>query len=190
MAYQYVDVVRYRSLWISHQMTNPAYIQQLLQTNVANYRKGRDYQILKSSLGEGLLISEGALWQRQRKMTQPSFQSHQVGSFVRIMDEHTERLLRRWERYAAEQRAFDVVPELMHLTLNIASQALFTTNLDSEIEVIREALEVGREYSVDRAWSLIRVPQNIPTRRNREYLHALGKFHQIIDRMIAARHHA
>jgi cytochrome P450 len=189
-ALEHGDVVRYRGLWVTHQLSNPADIQQVLQTNVANYRKGRDYQILKSSLGEGLLISEGELWQRQRKMTQPSFQSHRVGSFVRIMDEHTETLLRRWDRYAAEQRVFDVVPELMHLTLNIASQALFTTNLDSEIEVIREALEVGREYSVDRAWSLIRMPQNIPTRRNREYLQALGRFHQIVDRMIAARHHA
>lgn len=187
-ALRYGDVVRYRSLWTTHQLSNPADIQQVLQTHVANYRKGRDYQILKSSLGEGLLTSEGELWQRQRKMTQPSFQSHQVGSFVRIMDEHTEVLLRRWDRYADEQQPFDVVPELMHLTLNIASHALFTTNLDSEIEVIREALEIGREYSVDRAWSIIRLPQSIPTSRNRRYLHALAKFHRVIDRMIAARH--
>src|SRR5258708_6247427 len=189
-ALQYGDVVRYRSLWTTHQLSNPADIQQVLQTNVANYRKGRDYQILKSSLGEGLLISEGELWQRQRKMTQPSFQSQQVGSFVRIMDEHTEVLLQRWDRYAAEQQVFDVVPELMHLTLNIASHAFFTTNLDSEIEVIREALEVGREYSVDRAWSLIRIPESVPTPRNRRYSQALGKFHRVIDQMIAARHRA
>jgi cytochrome P450 len=189
-ALQYGDVVRYRSLWTTHQLSNPADIQQVLQTNVANYRKGRDYQILKSSLGEGLLISEGELWQRQRKMTQPSFQSHRVGSFVRIMDEHTEMLLQRWERYASDQEAFDVTPELMHLTLNIASQALFTTNLDSEIEVIREALEIGREYSVDRAWSIIRLPQKVPTSRNRRYSTALGKFHRVIDQMIAARRDA
>jgi cytochrome P450 len=187
---QYGDVVRYRSLWVTHQLTNPAGIQQVLQTNVANYRKGRDYQILKSSLGEGLLISEGETWQRQRKMTQPSFQSHRVGSFVQIMAEHTEILVRRWESYAAKQQAFDVTPELMHLTLNIASHALFTTNLDSEIEVIREALEIGREYSVDRAWSIIRLPEEIPTPRNRKYANALRKFHRIIDQMIVARRRA
>jgi cytochrome P450 len=186
-ALQYGDVVRYRSLWTSFQLSNPADIQQVLQTNVANYRKGRDYQILKSSIGEGLLISEGALWQRQRKMTQPSFQSHRVGSFVRIMAEHTERLFERWERQATGQQIFDVTPDLMHLTLNIASETLFTTNLDSEIEVIRTALEVGREYSVDRAWSLIRLPEEIPTPRNRRYSNALRKFHRIIDQMIAAR---
>ena len=186
---QYGDVVRYRSLWTTHQLTNPADIQYVLQTNVANYRKGRDYQILKSSLGEGLLISEGELWQRQRKMTQPSFQSHKVGSFVRIMAEHTEKLVCRWEHLAAEQQPFDVVPELMHLTLNIAGEALFTTNLDSEIEVIREALEVGREYSVDRAWSLIRLPEKIPTPRNRRYSNAVRKFHRVVDQMIAARRH-
>ena len=189
-ALQYGDIVRYRSLWTSFQLSNPADIQQVLQTNVANYRKGRDYQILKSSIGEGLLISEGALWQRQRKMTQPAFQSHRVGSFVRIMADHTEKLMHKWERHAAGQQTFDVTPDLMHLTLNIASEALFTTNLDSEIEVIRNALEVGREYSVDRAWSIIRLPEEIPTPRNRRYLNALRKFHRIIDQMIAGRRQA
>src|SRR5258708_8925469 len=69
-ALQYGDVVRYRSFWITHQLSNPADIQQVLQSNFANYRKGRDYQILKSSLAEGLLISEGALCQRHRTTTQ------------------------------------------------------------------------------------------------------------------------
>jgi cytochrome P450 len=187
-ALQHGDVVRYGTPWITHQLSNPADIQQVLQTKVANYRKGRDYQILKSSLGEGLLISEGELWQRQRKMTQPSFQSQRIAGFVRIMDEHAQRMVERWERYAVQQQAFDVVPEFMHLTLNIASQAMFSTNLDSDTEVIREALEVGREYSVDQAWAIIKLPPSLPTRRNREYTRAIRNFHQIIDRIIAARH--
>jgi len=187
-ALKYGDVVRYRALWITHQLTNPAHIQRVLQSNFSNYRKGRDYHILKSSLGEGLLTSEGALWQRQRKMTQPALHSQQVASFIRIMETFALALLAKWEHFASNGEAFDIVPDLMHLTLNIASQALFTSSLEAETEIIREALAVGRNYSVDRAWSVVRLPQSFPTPGNRRFHKALADFHGVIDRMIAARH--
>lgn len=186
----YGDVVRYRSVWSAYQLSHPDHIQQVLQSNFANYRKGRDYSILRLSLGDGLLNSEGARWQRQRKMTQPAFQSQQVASFVRIMDEHALALLKRWEVLAAEKQVFDVVPELMGLTLNIVSQALFTANLESDAAAIQEMLAVGRKYSVNRAWSVVALPLAVPTRRNREYRRSIADFHGIIDRIIAARRRA
>jgi cytochrome P450 len=148
-ALDYGDIVRYRGVWVSHQLSHPDHIQQVLQGNFANYRKGRGYKILKLSLGEGLLTSEGALWQRQRKMTQPSFQGQQVASFTGAMAENALAMLRRWERHAAQGEAFDVVPDFMGLTLNIAAQALFTTNLEADAESIRRTLDIGRDYSVD-----------------------------------------
>src|SRR6266849_1499359 len=150
-ALQFGDIVRYRGLWITHQLSHPDHIQQVLQTNVANYRKGRDYRILKLSLGEGLLTSDGALWQRQRKMTQPAFHSTQIAGFVRIMEKHAVAMMEQWEALAASGEAFDVLPYLMRLTLNIVSEALFSTNLESDIAVIKDTLDVGREYTVGRA---------------------------------------
>jgi cytochrome P450 len=186
-ALTYGDVVRYRGVWTSHQLSHPDHIQHVLQGNVANYRKGRGYKILRLSLGEGLLTSEGALWQRQRKMTQPSFQGQQVASFAVTMAENAEAMLRRWESNAGQHTVFDVVPEFMRLTLNIAAQVLFTTNLEADAESIRRTLDIGRDYSVDRAWSIFPPPLSIPTRRNREYRGALANIHGIIDRIIAAR---
>jgi cytochrome P450 len=186
-ALTYGDVVRYRGVWITHQLSHPDHIQQVLQGNFANYRKGRGYKILKLSLGEGLLTSEGTLWQRQRKMTQPSFQGQQVASFVGTMAENTLAMLRRWESNAQQNTVFDIVPDFMRLTLNIAAQVLFTTNLEGDAESIRRTLDIGRDYSVDRAWSIFPPPLSIPTRRNREYRSALANIHGIIDRIIAAR---
>ena len=184
------DVVRYRGLWITHQITRPEHILQVLQTNATNYRKGRDYRILKLSLGEGLLTSEGALWQRQRKMTQPAFHSQQIAGFLRIMEEQASAMLANWEDHAKRAELFDVVPELMRLTLNIVSQALFTTSLDADRDRIQRALTVGRDYSVERAWSVIRLPQWMPTPTNRRYRTSLAGFHEVIDRMIADRQNA
>jgi len=186
-ALTYGDVVRYRGLWISHQLSHPDHIQQVLQGNVANYRKGRGYKILKLSLGEGLLTSEGALWQRQRKMTQPSFQGQQVASFVATMADNALAMLRRWENNAQQHTVFDVVPDFMRLTLNIAAQVLFTTNLEADTESIRRTLDIGRDYSLERAWSIFPLPLSVPTRRNREYRGALAHIHGIMDRIIAGR---
>ncbi len=190
MALQYGDVVRYRGMWITHQLSHPDHIQHVLQGNYANYTKGRGYRILKLSLGEGLLTSEGALWQRQRKMTQPSFQSQQVSSFVGAMTENALGMLRRWEQHAAQGETFDVVPDFMRLTLNIAAQVLFTANLEADAESIRRTLEIGRDYSVERAWQLFPPPLSWPTRRNREYRAALAHIHSIIDRIVAERRSA
>ena len=189
-ALKYGDVVRYRGVWITHQLSHPDHIQHVLQSNFANYRKGRGYKILKLSLGEGLLTSEGALWQRQRKMTQPSFQGQQVASFVATMAENAQAMLRRWEVHASQQTVFDVVPDFMRLTLNIAAQVLFTTNLEADAESIRRTLEIGRDYSVDRAWSIFPPPLGLPTKRDREYRGALAHIHGIIDRIIAERRRA
>jgi cytochrome P450 len=189
-ALTYGDVVRYRGVWVSYQLSHPDHIQQVLQSNFANYRKGRGYKILKLSLGEGLLTSEGALWQRQRKMTQPSFQGQQVASFVAAMAENAAAMLRRWESNAAQGDVFDVVPEFMRLTLNIAAEVLFTTNLEADAESIRRTLDIGRDYSVDRAWAIFPPPLSVPTRRNREYRSALANIHGIIDRIIAERRRA
>lgn len=186
-AQKFGGVVRYRGLWITHQLTDPKHILQVLQTNATNYRKGRDYRILKLSLGEGLLTSDGTLWQRQRKMTQPAFHSQQIAGFVRIMERHAETMLLRWQEFARDGRVFDALPELMRLTLNIASEALFTANLESDIEAIREILEVGRSFSVERAWSVIRLPQWLPTPSNVQHRRSLANFHAILDRMIAER---
>ena len=155
-ALRFGDIVRYRGLSTTHQLSHPDHIQQVLQTNASNYRKGRDYRILKLSLGEGLLTSDGALWQRQRKMTQPAFHSTQIAGFVRIMEKHAFAMMDQWEGLAASGEAFDVLPYLMRLTLNIVSEALFSTNLESDIAVIKDTLDVGRQYTVDRAWSIVR----------------------------------
>jgi cytochrome P450 len=103
------------------------------------------------------------------------------------MEQQATTMLRQWEEYARRGVTFDVVPELMRLTLNIVSQALFTANLESDLDCIQDALTVGRDYSVERAWSVVRIPQWLPTPSNRRHRTSLAGFHSVIERMIAER---
>jgi cytochrome P450 len=181
------DVVRYRGLWITHQITNPEHILQILQANAARYRKGRDYKILRLSLGQGLLTSEGNLWQRQRRMTQPMFQSREVASSLAVMTEAAQAMCERWRQLRTGPHGFDIVPELMRLTLTIAGRAMFSFDLEAETQAMQEVLQVGREFSVDRAWSIVRLPHWVPTPRNRRHQSSLAKFRSIVDRILQQR---
>ena len=54
-------------------ISNPDYIQEILVANKKDYGKSEHYKVLKHSLGNGLLISEGEFWKKQRRQTYAPF---------------------------------------------------------------------------------------------------------------------
>jgi cytochrome P450 len=54
-------------------LTHPDDIEYVLVRNASNFVKSRNYHVLKSVLGNGLLVSEGVCWQEQRRLAQRSF---------------------------------------------------------------------------------------------------------------------
>src|SRR5215213_8128022 len=69
MALQYGDVVRYRIATMTwYQVNHPDGVRRILQENNHNYGKGSLTRgIFKPLIGEGLFISEGETWLRQRR---------------------------------------------------------------------------------------------------------------------------
>jgi len=139
------DVVYYRGLWTSYQLSHPRDIEYVLQTNQQNYRKGRDYAVMKSSLGNGLLVSEGAFWRRQRRLAQPAFHRPRLAQFAKVMTDCTQGMLERWQTSERSGEAFDVASEMMRLTLRIVGLTLFSADFGDETDVIGECVAVGRE---------------------------------------------
>ncbi|MCB0036294.1 MAG: cytochrome P450, partial [Anaerolineales bacterium] len=139
---QYGDVVKInaagRNLYL---LNHPDYAKYVLQTNNRNYRKGLGYNKLKPVLGKGLLTSEGDYWRRQRRLAQPAFHRQKIANFGRIMVENTAAMCTQWQTHATSGQPFDVAAEMMRLTLNVVSQALFTTALTAA-----ELQTVGRVF--------------------------------------------
>ncbi len=111
----------------------PADVKRVMVDHVANYTKQtRGYQKSRLVLGEGLVTSEGELWQRQRRIASPAMHRSKVASHAATMVEQTRLMLDRWQRSAeaAERTAppggarVDVFDELMRCTLEIALRTL------------------------------------------------------------------
>ena len=107
LSQEYGHIVRLKGLLTAYQLTHPHDIERVLQTNQQNYRKGRIYAEAKSSIGNGLLISEGDFWRRQRRLAQPAFHRQHITGFAKIMTDSTETMLEQWQKYEQDEQPFD-----------------------------------------------------------------------------------
>ena len=78
-------------------INKPEYIEHVLLTNQTNYTKSHFLRrMLGPLLGEGLLISEGEFWRRQRRILAAAFHHKRISQCVDTMVVCTEATLARW----------------------------------------------------------------------------------------------
>lgn len=70
--------------------------------------KSEDYDLMKSWLGTGLLISSGKKWHQRRKIITPSFHFQILERFVDVMDIHGEVLVEKFQAFDGKE--VDVYP--------------------------------------------------------------------------------
>lgn len=105
-------------------VSDPELVHELLVTKRKKYRKNTRYRAAVELLGDGLLLSEGDAWKRQRLITQPAFKPGYVGAQVPWMAEHIEAFLDGWERHADAGTAIDTEREFLDLSQRIAGRYL------------------------------------------------------------------
>jgi cytochrome P450 len=185
--HEFGDLFGYYGLFTLYQLNNPAHAEYVLQTNPKNYRKGRSLMLFKSSIGEGLLISDGDMWLQQRRLAQPAFHRQRIASFARIMADATLEMTERWRTEAERDKPLEINSEMMRLTLGIVGRTLFSTDLTSEAEWVGQALGVVREHIKRRATAIVRLPEIIPTRHHRAFRKAIQTSDEMVYRIIAER---
>ncbi|MDZ5810676.1 cytochrome P450 [Halorubrum sp. AD140] len=181
----YGDVVRFdlgpRETYL---LTNPADVERVLVADADRYRKpqfGDD--AMDALLGNGLLMSEGDTWQRQRKLANPSFHNRRIGALAGTMVEHTESQIADW----ADGEVVDVQLEIARLTVKIIVSAMFGADItDAEVKTVQEKLEpLGARFEPDPRRFLI--PNWVPTRENREFDAAIDTLESVIDGIVERR---
>ena len=110
-------------------ITNPADVRHVLQDNARNYRKSPLYQKLRTSLGDGLLTSEGAFWLRQRRIAQPAFHRQRIEAFAGVMTDAAAETAAHWETLATRRTPVEIGDEMMRLTRTVVLRALLGATL-------------------------------------------------------------
>ncbi len=164
-------------------INHPDFIHQVLVEEAAKYYKTRITKaVLRPLLGEGLLISDGALWRQQRKLIQPAFHATRIAAYADTMVAYAERAIADWR--AGQVRRIE--QEMMSLTLDIVTKTLFGEELTpAEREDIGRAVDIGQAQVGQEFKTLFRMPHWVPTRAQRQRQWALNVVNRVIDRFIA-----
>ena len=168
---------------------HPDHVQYVLQKNHRNYQKGPNYEKLKPLLGEGLVTSDGDHWLRQRRLIQPAFHRKRLAELVSVMTGATDEMLNRWQRFAQDGLPLDIADQFMHVTLDVVSRALFSTDTSGFAENISQNLPIILERTNERFFEVLDLSR-LPTPRNRRYLKALQELEKVVYGVIKKRRHS
>ncbi|MFO0868551.1 MAG: cytochrome P450 [Pirellulales bacterium] len=168
---------------------HPAAIEHVLVKNARNYRKpdmfNRSAQLVT---GAGILVSEGELWRRQRRLMQPAFARQQVTRFGANMETATRGLIERWTAERAQSaEPLDVAQEMVRLTMGIVSSWLFSSQIAAEADEVGQAIRETFALVGARLNGEFRAPLWVPTPGNRRFLRSRQLLWETMSRLIAAR---
>ena len=184
-AREYGDIVRIPVILQSRILLNhPDYIQQVLIHQQNKFHKSTlSKEVTRRLLGQGLLVSEGDFWRRQRRLAQPAFHRHRINEYSSTMVECAQAQSRKWR----DGEARNIAEEMMELTLEAALRTLFGTTLPGEAQHVGRAMGFLMRYSLGRARKPINIPQNWPTPRNRRAAREYDFLDSVVYRIISER---
>jgi cytochrome P450 len=103
----------------------PKYIEHVLLSAWQNYPKGQAIKRIGLLLGNGLMVSKGEFWKRQRRLIQPAFTRAALDGFTGIIISANLRLLARWESAAQANSAVNVTRDISAMILEIVLLTIF-----------------------------------------------------------------
>jgi cytochrome P450 len=168
-------------------LADPAAVEHVLVKNHKNYRKPEFLTgPVRLLLGNGLFISEGDFWLRQRRLAQPAFLRGSVVRLAAPMTAAVDDLVRTWEA-APDGRAVDIVPEMMRLVLHIAGATLFGADVAGDADALGAAERDIFALVRHRMDNPLAAPLWVPTHLNRAYRRAKGLLDRVVFRVIESR---
>ena len=161
------------------------YVKRILLDNLANYPKSVTYRNnLRPFLGDGLLISEGDFWKRQRRLAQPAFHLRRLKALAATMADCATRMAQGWEH----GKVVDVTPIMNAATMEIVARTLFGADVTRDIGTVADAMRVlGEESGRIRPTAFFDLPEFITKPRGRRFADAVGALDAIINRIVSQR---
>ena len=99
---------------------------ELLHEVIKQPKHTKTYDILRPWLGDGLLLSEGAKWQRNRRLLTTCFHFEVLKSYVTVYNNCLEAFLDKWTLAAKRNEPVEVFDTVSLLSLDIILQCAFS----------------------------------------------------------------
>ncbi len=177
-----LDVAGYRLI----QVSDPALMREVLLDKAKAYRKGRLMRRLGAVTGEGLLINDGEVWKRHRRLTNPALAAGALPRYVPAMRQAVADTIARWRRRDPAQ-PLDLLGELSASTLACLLDSIFGIRADARFARVSEVIHSLLDELVRRGSALVAPPLAWPTPANWVFRRRIAEANAILDDIIATR---
>lgn len=168
-------------------VSHPNYLQRILRDNYQNYRKpDMLYGVAREAMGNGLALSTGDFWLRQRRMIQPHLHRNQLRNLFSDMTEAISDVLTNWE-VLAENKS---VVELGEKMREISGMVIMRTMFGKEILSAAEVIEVGQcvmrmvKYGGGEALYSTLLPNWFSTPGRRQFKQDINTMQAMVNRIV------
>src|SRR5690606_32234154 len=132
----------------------------------------------------GLLVSDGEFWRRQRRLAQPAFHRERIAAYAEVMVDHAERLSATWR----EGQQIDIHAAMMRVTLDIVAATLSSSGVDRVMaDTISDSLDEIMGRFSDPTYGLFPWLAGLPLAKNRRFNAARERLFAVLGDIIAAR---
>jgi cytochrome P450 len=188
VAHQYGDVARFSIANLNfYEVVHPEGVRHVLQDNHQNYERGKMFDPIRNLIGNGLLLSDGAFWQRQRGSMQPAYHMQHISRFGERITSETNSLAERWQVYSGQSQPIDALQDLFRLCLKMTMQTVLSAETPEDTEAIGRSITILLENISFHFETPFYPSMSVPTPRNRQLARALQVFDQILSRSVKER---
>jgi cytochrome P450 len=140
-------------------------------------------------MGNGLVTSEGEFWRGQRKLVQPAFHRKRLDAIFGMMVERVRDLAGRLDKAASAKKAIDLTTHLSHLTLDVISRAMFSSDVQGAAADVSKHIHVLNAYALRmlKYPLLFLLPKRIPLPFTSGPVGSLKALDRIVNGIIQSR---
>ena len=165
-------------------LSHPDLIEEVLVKRARAFKKSRLAQLLRPVLGDGLFLSEGSFWLRQRRLVQPAFHRARIAAYADVMVAYAERMASAWRG----GQEVDAHAEMMRVTQEIVVKTLFDVEAqDGDAMRVGDALLTILEDFSARRRSLVSLPDWVPSPGNVRARRAIATLDAVVLRIVSER---
>ena len=126
---------------------HPDTVKQILKTSEPKCTSGGGgYKLLIPWIGDGLLLSKGKKWSRNRRLLTPAFHFDVLKPYVKIYNECTRKLMKKFENGSANGKSVEIFQPVSLCTLDVILRCAFSYDGETQEETIGEEVHGKKSY--------------------------------------------
>lgn len=108
-------------------------VRRILARRHAKYRKGPGFERVKMLLGNGLIVSDGDVWRRSRRMIQPAFSKSNVHRLLLVMVQCCDNRAVKWAKTVESGELLNITEETSDFALELIMRSIFGDDYETSI---------------------------------------------------------